>query len=130
MANKINKVQNGDLKSNIVVLMSVFGKVGQKYYIQPWKDERGRYADCVKRVNSQGDMILTQEELAKESRGEAYYIPENALFVIESGKTFNLDDVKEKAEWEAIKHCDLIAPDRYAKDDKGNYLIDGTIDPK
>ena len=130
MANKVNKVQNGDLKSNIVVLMSVFGKVGQKYYIQPWKDERGRYADCVKRVNSQGDMILTQEELAKESRGEAYYIPENALFVIESGKTFNLDDVKEKAEWEAIKNCDLIAPDRYAKDDKGNYLIDGTVDPK
>ena len=130
MANKINKVQNGDLKSNIVVLMSVFGKVGQKYYIQPWKDERGRYADCVKRVNSQGDMILTQEELQKESRGEAYYIPENALFVIESGKTFNLDDVKERAEWEAIKNCDLIAPDRYAKDDKGNYLIDGTVDPK
>ena len=52
MAKDVKKVQNGDLKSNIVVLMSVFGKVGQKYYIQPWKDERGRYADCVKRVNS------------------------------------------------------------------------------
>ena len=130
MANKVNKVQNGDLKSNIIVLMSVFGKVGQKYYIQPWRDNRGRYADCVKRVNSQGDMILTQEELEKESRGEAYYIPENALFIIESGKTFNLDDIREKAEWEAIKNCDLIAPDRYAKDDKGNYLIDGTVDPK
>ena len=116
MATKnVNKVQNGDLKSNIVVLMSVFGKVGQKYYIQPWKDERGRYADCVKRVNSQGDMILTPEELEKESRGEAYYIPENALFVIESGKTFNLDDVKERAEWEAIKNCDLIATLRMIK---------------
>ena len=123
MANKVNKVQNGDLKSNIIVLMSVFGKVGQKYYIQPWRDSRGRYADCVKRVNSQGDMILTQEELEKESRGEAYYIPENELFVIESGKTFNLDDIREKAEWEAIKNCDLIAPDRYAKDDKGNVLV-------
>ena len=100
MANKVNKVQNGDLKSNIIVLMSVFGKVGQKYYIQPWRDSRGRYADCVKRVNSQGDMILTQEELEKESRGEAYYIPENELFVIESGKTFNLDDIKEKAEYQ------------------------------
>lgn len=34
---KVNEVQDGDLKSNIVVLRSVFGKVGQKYYIQPQK---------------------------------------------------------------------------------------------
>ena len=129
MAKNVNKVQDGDLKSNVLVLMSVFGKVGQKYYIQPWRDARGRYADCVKRVNSQGDMILTPEELEKESRGEAYYIPETAVFVIESGKTYNLDDVKERAEWEAIKNCDLIAPDRYAKDKNGNYLIDGSTDP-
>ena len=33
MAKKVNEVQDGDLKSNIVVLRSVFGKVGQKYYI-------------------------------------------------------------------------------------------------
>ena len=129
MAKNVNKVQDGDLKSNVLVLMSVFGKVGQKYYIQPWRDARGRYADCVKRVNSQGDMILTPEELEKESRGEAYYIPENTVFVIESGKTYNLDDIKERAEWEAIKNCDLIAPDRYAKDKNGNYLIDGSTDP-
>ena len=45
MAKKVNEVQDGDLKSNIVVLRSVFGKVGQKYYIQPQKDARGRYAD-------------------------------------------------------------------------------------
>ena len=66
MAKKVNEVQDGDLKSNIVVLRSVFGKVGQKYYIQPQKDSRGRYADCVKRVNSQGDIILTPEEIEKE----------------------------------------------------------------
>ena len=52
MAKKVNDVQNGDLKSNIVVLRSVFGKVGQKYYIQLYRDSRGRYADCVIRVNS------------------------------------------------------------------------------
>ena len=44
MAKKVNEVQDGDLKSNIVVLRSVFGKVGQKYYIQPQKDARGIYA--------------------------------------------------------------------------------------
>ena len=130
MAKKVNEVQNGDLKSNVVVLRSVFGKVGQKYYIQPQKDRNGRYPACVKRVDSQGDIILTPEELGKESRGEAAYIKEDALFVIEDGKTFNLDDVYEAAEWEAIKNCELIAPDRFAKNDKGDYLIDGTIDPK
>ena len=130
MAKKVNEVQDGDLKSNIVVLRSVFGKVGQKYYIQPQKDSRGRYADCVKRVNSQGDIILTPEEIEKESKGLAAYIPETELFVIEDGKTFNLDDVYENAVWEAIKNCDLIAPDRFAKNDNGDYLIDGTVDPR
>lgn len=130
MANKkVNEVQDGDLKSNIVVLRSVFGKVGQKYYIQPQKDARGRYPDCVRRVNSEGDIILTPEELEKESKGLAAYIPIDKLFVIEDGKTFNLDDVYEKAEWEAIKNCDLIAPDRFAKNENGDYLIDGTVDP-
>lgn len=130
MAKKVNEVQDGDLKSNIVVLRSVFGKVGQKYYIQPQKDSHGRYAECVKRVNSQGDIILTSEEIEREAKGLAAYIPETELFVIEDGKTFNLDDVYENAVWEAIKNCDLIAPDRFAKNDKGEYLIDGTVDPR
>lgn len=130
MAKKVNEVQDGDLKSNIVVLRSVFGKVGQKYYIQPQKDARGRYADCVKRVNSQGDIILTPEEIENESKGLAAYIPETELFVIEDGKTFNLDDVYDRAVWETIKNCDLIAPDRFAKNEKGDYLIDGTVDPR
>lgn len=130
MAKKVNEVQDGDLKSNVVVLRSVFGKVGQKYFIQPQKDSRGRYADCVKRVDAHGDIILTPAELEKESRGEAAYIKEDEVFIIEDGKTFNLDDVYEKAVWEAIKNCDMIAPDRFAKNEKGEYLIDGTIDPK
>ena len=130
MAKKVNTVQDGDLKSNIVVLRSVFGKVGQKYFIQPQRDKRGRYSDCVKRVDAHGDIILTPEELLKESKGEAAYIKEDDVFVIEDGKTFNLDDVYEKAVWESIKNCDLIAPDRFDKNDQGEYLIDGTADPK
>ena len=90
MAKKVNEVQNGDIKSNIVVLRSVFGKVGQKYYIQPQKDARGRYADCVRRVNSEGDIILTPAEIEKESKGMAAYIPVDKLFIIEDGKTYNL----------------------------------------
>lgn len=130
MAKKVNEVQNGDLKSNIVVLRSVFGKVGQKYFIQPQRDSRGRYASCVKRVDAHGDIVLTPDELAMEAKGEAVFIKEDEVFVIEDGKTFNLDDVHDKAIWEAIKDCSLIAPDRFAKNSKGEYLIDGTTDPK
>lgn len=130
MAKKVNEVQNGDLKLNIVVLRSVFGKVGQKYFIQPQRDSRGRYASCVKRVDAHGDIVLTPEELSMEARGEAVFIKEDEVFVIEDGKTFNLDDVHDKAIWEAIKDCPLIAPDRFAKNSKGEYLIDGTTDPK
>ena len=125
MAKKVNEIKDGDLKSNIVVLRSVFGKVGQKYFIQPQRDSRGRYPECVKRVNADGDIILTQEELEKEAKGLAAYVKEDEVFVIEDGKTYNLDDIYDKAEWDAIKNCDMIAPERYAKDSNGNYLIDG-----
>lgn len=130
MANRVNKVKDGDLKSNIVVLRSVYGKVGQKYFIQPQRDPKtGRFPDCVKRVDAHGDIILTNSEREAESAGEMAFIPEDKLFTITDGKTYNLDDIYERAEWEAIKHCDLIAPDRFAKNDKGEYLIDGTADP-
>lgn len=110
--------------NNIIVLRSVYGKVGMKYYIQPCPDPKtGRYPDIVKRVNSQGDIILTEKEL----NSGKYYIKMNQVFVLEDGKTFNLDDEYQAAEWEAIKYCPLIAPDRYAKDANGNLLIDGTI---
>ena len=114
MAKKVNEIQNGDFKSNIVVLRSVFGKVGQKYFIQPQKDSRGRYAPCVKRVDAHGDIVLTPDELAMEAKGEAVFIKEDEVFVIEDGRTFNLNDVHDKAIWEAIKDCPLIAPDRFA----------------
>lgn len=130
MVSKVNKVKDGDLKSNIVVLRSVYGKVGQKYFIQPQRDPKtGRFPECVKRVDAHGDIILTNAEREQEAAGEAAYIPEDKMFTITDGKTYNLDDIYEKAEWEAIKYCDLIAPDRFAKNDKGEYLIDGTTDP-
>lgn len=120
-----SKVTKADLKiKNIVILRSVNGKVGQKYFIQPSKDPKtGRYPDCVKKVNSMGDMILTD---AERNSGK-YFIKETETFIVEDGTTFNLDDPIEKAKWEAIQHCMWIAPDRYAKDERGNLLIDGTM---
>lgn len=131
MAKKTKDIQNGDIKSNIITLRSAWGKVGQKYFIEPQRNPKtGRFPDCVKRVSSQGDIILTPEELDKESKGEAAYIKEDKVFEIQDGTTFNLDDIYQAAEWEAIKYCDLIAPDRFAKNEKGDYLIDGTVDAR
>lgn len=127
MANKANEIQNGDLKQNIVVLRSVFGKVGQKYFIQPCRDKKGKLPECVRHVDSKGDMILSMED---KMTSDKVFIPEDRMFIIEDGTTFDLNDKEQAAEWEAIKNCFLIAPSRDAKDEKGDYLIDGTRDPK
>ena len=123
MAKKnVNEVRNGDLKSNIVVLRSVWGKRGQKYYIQPQKNSKGRYPDFIRKVDSDGNMIL------KHGDDPDMVIPEDRTFVIQDGTTFNLDDPYQALEWQAIENCFLIAPSRFAKDNLGNYLIDGTTD--
>ena len=113
--------------SNKIVLRSVRGKVGLKVLIQPCKDPKtGKYAECVKRVDSNNDMILSQKELNDPNR--LYFIKESDVFTIVDGTTFDLDDVRDRFIWEAIQYCPLIAPDYYAKDQNGNSLINGTAD--
>lgn len=107
---------------NYIVIRSVFGKVGQKYYLNPAKDPvTRRFPDCVKHVDSKGDLILTE---AERNSGEVF-IPEDEVIVLEDGTTFNLDDKWEAARWQAIQHSKLIAMTRDARDKKGNLLIDG-----
>ena len=111
--------------SQQIVLRSVRGKVGNKVLIQPCKDPKtGDYADCVKKVDSNNDMILSEAERNDPNR--QYFVKETDVFTIVDGTTFNLENVRERFIWEAIKHCSLIAPDYYAKDEKGNSLINGT----
>lgn len=123
MAKKANDIQNGDLKKGIVVLRSAYGKVGQQYFIQPCRNKVGQYPDCIRKVNASGDMILSPADMQKDIN---LFIPEDQIFVIQDGKTFDLDDPRQAAEWEAIRHCFLIAESRDAKDANGDYLIDGT----
>lgn len=118
----VNDIRNGDLKSNIIVLRNVWGKSGQKCLIQPQKNSKGIYPDCVRKVDANGDMIL------KPGDNPDYLIPENEVFVIQDGTTFNLDDPYQEAQWKAIENCFLIAPSRFAKAPNGDYLIDGTVD--
>ena len=109
-----------DYVDNKIILRSVYGKVGQKYTLQPCKDRvTGQYPDCVKYVDSKGDMIMTD---AERNSGKDY-IPENFSITFESGKEFNLDNPIERAQWEAIKNCSLIAKTIDQKDKNGNYVL-------
>lgn len=110
----------------IITLRSVFDKANIKYIIQPCKDKYGKYPSCVKKVNSQGDMIMSEAERDAFSEGRMAFFPEYHFFEVTNGKTYNLNDIWEAAEWEAIKNCPLIAKSRDAKDEQGNFIIDGT----
>lgn len=107
---------------NYIIIRSVFGKVGQRYFLNPARDPNtGRFPACVKHVDSKGDIILTD---AERNSGEVF-IPEDQLIIIEDGKSFNLDDPYELALWQSIQHSRIIAMSRDARDKKGNLLIDG-----
>ena len=100
MAKKnVNELRKGDLISYIVVLRSVWCKRGQKYYIQPQKNSKGQYPDCVRKVNSEGDMIL------KPGDDPDFLIPEDRIFTLQDGTTFNLNDPYQANEWKAIENC-------------------------
>ena len=116
-------MKNDSLTTDKVVLRSVFNKTGIKIYCNPAKNPRtNRFPDCVKPINSNGDIILTQEELASNR----VWIKENEVFIIEDGMTFDLNDIYDRAKWDAIKYNPLIADARDARDAKGDLLIDGS----
>lgn len=118
---------------NIIVLRNIYDKItDMKYFIQPCKDKvTGQYPKCIKRVKNLSDpnseMIMSDRERDEYSEGKVAFFPENKVFVVQNGKTYNLDNMWEAAEWEAIKNCPLIVPDRNARDKQGNLLIDGPI---
>ena len=107
---------------NIVILRSVYGKVGQKYFLTPVKDPKtGRFPDCVKQVNSTGDMIMSD---AERHSGDPFVAVDH-VFTIIDGTQFDLNDPYHRVHWEAIKNSPIIAPSTAARDSKGNLLIDG-----
>jgi hypothetical protein len=109
-------------------LRSVYSKVGSNITINPCRDKvTGAFPNCVRRVDDRGNMILSESDKEKLSSGEIYLVAENAKITIHDGIQFDLTKMKDKATWECIKNCSYIAPDRYAKDANGNYLIDGTM---
>lgn len=112
---------------SIITLRNVYGR-DKKYFFQPCKQKNGMNLPFVKKVryDSEGnsEMILSPQEQA--DKGREYFLPEDLLIEIYGGRTFDLDDPYEKNLWLAVKDNPLIAPDREAKDQSGNFLIDGT----
>jgi hypothetical protein len=72
-------------------------------------------------------MIMSEKERDAFSEGLLALFPEDHIFKIKDGKTYNLNNIWQKAEWEAIRNCPLIAPDRNARDINGNLIIDGAM---
>lgn len=122
-------------KDRFIVLRSTYDKANIRYVIQACKDKYGKYPSCVKKVKNFDDianpeMIMSEKERDLYSEGKIALFPENQFFEIRSGKTYDLEDMWQKAEWECIKNCPLIAKDRFEKDSKGNLVIDGNLDYK
>lgn len=113
--------------SNEIILRSVYGKVGQIYFIQPCPNPKtGKLADCVKTIDSNGDMILSEDDRNQLSLGLKHFIPADKTFEIVDGTKFDLDDVVDRSNWEAIQYCTWIAKDRYERDpNTGELIIDG-----
>ena len=112
--------------SNEIILRSAYGKVNQTYFIQPCPNPKtGKLPACVKTVDSNGDMILSEEDVRKMSRGEVHFVAADQVFEIVDGTTFDLDDVIDKAKWESIEFCNWIAKDRFQRDAEGNLMVDG-----
>lgn len=114
-------------ESNLIVLRSTYDKTPTiTYLIEPCKDPKtGRYPSCVRRVNAAGDMILSEDDIKKQSSGKAYFVPEGTPIRVQHGTTFDLTDIQQAAQWEAIKNSKLIAKEIDEKDELGRSLIEG-----
>lgn len=84
----------------------------------------GRMPSCVRRVNSQGDMILSQDDI----NSGKHFIPIDEEITVVDGTSFETNpeiNPVEAARWEAIKNHPWIAKSRFERNSKGDLVIDG-----
>src|ERR1041385_6134494 len=106
--------------NNKLIIRSVF-KI-TRCWMEPAVDPKtGRYPETVRKVNSQGDQILS----AEDKKSGKIFISETDVIELFDGKTFDLTDPFDAAWWSAIKFSKKIAHDRSEKDKSGNLVIDG-----
>lgn len=114
-------MQQDSTNSNLIILRSVY-KV-TRMFVEPARHPiTGRYADCVRLLDSNGNMILSDQD----RKGNIHLlIGEDKVIEIFDGKSFDLNDPYQSNEWEAIKFSKRIAKARDEKDEHGNLVIDG-----
>ena len=112
-------------ETKLITLHSAFNKTpGKVYHIMPCADQYGRMPDCIRRTDSNGDLILSEKDKVAWSDGKVF-LPDNEPIHVRHGQTFDLDIPLQAAQWEAIKNSRLIAPERFAQDANGDFIIDG-----
>lgn len=106
---------------DIYILRSPF-KIPRAYLNPARNPQTNRYPECVRRVDAKGDMILSREDIDSGK----HFISETDIIEIWDGKTLDLNDEYQAAEWEAIKFHKVIAKARDERDEKtGELIIDG-----
>lgn len=115
-------------EENIIVLKSVFNKTyDQVFKIQPCKDPlTGMYPSCVREVEDETThkMILSEKDKQFLSSGGTL-LPASKEITVKHNQTFDLNDPRQAAVWEAIKNSRLIAPSITATNTLGVSLING-----
>lgn len=105
---------------NIIILRSPY-KITKAYLCPCRVPGSQRYPECVRRVDKNENMILSREDIDSGR----HFIAETDVIEIWDGKTFNLDDDIESAQWEAIKYHKVIAKARDERNENGELIIDG-----
>lgn len=95
-----------------------FTKIFMEPAINP---KTGRFAECVRQVDYNGDMILSDED----KKNGKILIPISDIIEIYDGIEFDLDEPYDAAKWEAIRYSKKIAQDRFERDGEGNLVVDG-----
>jgi hypothetical protein len=106
--------------NNIIILRTPY-KITKAYLCPCRIPNTQRYPECVRRTDKNGDMILSRDDIDSGK----HFIADTDKITIWDGKTFNLDDDIEAAQWEAIKYHKVIAKSRDERDEHGELIIDG-----
>jgi hypothetical protein len=108
------------MSENKIILRSAY-KI-PRCWMEPAKNpSTGRFPEVVRKVNSQGDMILDEED----KKNRQFLIAETEIIEVFDGRVFDLDDEVDRAWWEAIRFSKKIAQDRWERDKNNNLVIDG-----
>lgn len=117
-----------NLIEDVIVLKSTYNKTpGITIKIEPCKDPQGRWPECVRQVNANGDMILSEQDIKDQNNKGKVFIPANEPIEVQHGSRFDLSDALQSAQWESIKWSRMIAKERTERDINGSYVIDGPM---